>query len=115
MKLLALDLAGMLAFGGLIDYAAIDDAVGFDEGRTMEKIGYLTDLINAHVAQTESPAEPTELREAAQAVVDIWDSPEWVLAPMDIDRLRAALSNEAERVGRGTGAADEGTGSGSAP
>ena len=48
-RLLALDLAGMLAFGGFVPQEAVDDAIAHDEGKTMEKIGYLTDLINAHM------------------------------------------------------------------
>jgi hypothetical protein len=45
--LLTLDLAGMLAFGGFVPQEAVDDAIAHDGGKTMEKIRYLTYLINA--------------------------------------------------------------------
>ncbi len=53
MKLLTLDLAGMLSFGGFIPDEARTDAIAHDGGRTMEKIGYLCDLINASCDRPE--------------------------------------------------------------
>lgn len=47
MKLLALDLASMLEFGGYVPPGVHDDP------DAMDKIGYLCDLINSHV---ERPA-----------------------------------------------------------
>jgi hypothetical protein len=42
-----------------MDPAAQDDPEGFDNYRTMEKVGYLADLLNARFAQTsEAPAVP---------------------------------------------------------
>lgn len=47
--ILAADLAGMLVFGGFIPAEAQDDPEGHDNCRTMEKVGYLADLLNATV------------------------------------------------------------------
>ena len=53
MKMLTLELAGMLSFGGFVPDAAVSDAVMHDGGRTMERIGYLCDLINASCDRPE--------------------------------------------------------------
>jgi hypothetical protein len=58
MKLLALDLAGMLEFGGFIHSGAQDDDA------MMCRIGYLCDLINSH---TERP-EPSPENDAPRSI-----------------------------------------------
>ena len=55
MKLLPLDLAGMLDFGGYITDPTGDDAA-------MGKLAYLCELINAHVAR--QAAAPADARDA---------------------------------------------------
>ncbi len=68
-RLLTLELAGMLVFGGFVQQAAIDDPEGYDDFATLMKIGYLADLINAKCLATPEQAAPRDALRYARAAM----------------------------------------------